>query len=117
MGLSFAVEAGEAAYLPFTHDYDNAPSQLDRDACLKTQTHLGRETDYRTTHKVRPNVLVNYDIHINSIENDTMMMSYVLDSTATRHNLDDMANHYLNLKTTTLKKSQGKGVNSLHLIK
>ena len=114
VGLSFAVEAGEAAYLPFTHDYDNAPSQLDRDACLKKLKPILEEKPIIGQHiKFDRNVLVNYDIHINSIENDTMMMSYVLDSTATRHNLDDMANHYLNLKTTTFEEVAGKGVKQL----
>jgi DNA polymerase-1 len=114
VGLSFAVDAGEAAYLPFTHDYDNAPSQLDRDACLKKLKPILEEKSIIGQHiKFDRNVLVNYDIHINSIENDTMMMSYVLDSTATRHNLDDMANHYLNLKTTTFEEVAGKGVKQL----
>ncbi len=114
VGLSFAVDAGEAAYLPFTHDYDNAPSQLDRDACLKKLKPILEEKPIIGQHiKFDRNVLVNYDIHINSIENDTMMMSYVLDSTATRHNLDDMANHYLNLKTTTFEEVAGKGVKQL----
>ncbi len=114
VGLSFAVDAGEAAYLPFTHDYDNAPSQLDRDACLKKLKPILEEKPIIGQHiKFDRNVLVNYDIHINTIENDTMMMSYVLDSTATRHNLDDMANHYLNLKTTTFEEVAGKGVKQL----
>jgi DNA polymerase-1 len=114
VGLSFAVDAGEAAYLPFTHDYDNAPSQLDRDACLKKLKPILEEKPIIGQHiKFDRNVLANYDIQINSIENDTMMMSYVLDSTATRHNLDDMANHYLNLKTTTFEEVAGKGVKQL----
>ena len=114
VGLSFAVDAGEAAYLPFTHDYDNAPSQLDRGACLTKLKPILEEKPIIGQHiKFDRNVLVNYDIHINSIENDTMMMSYVLDSTATRHNLDDMANHYLNLKTTTFEEVAGKGVKQL----
>ncbi len=114
VGISFAVDAGEAAYLPFTHDYDNAPPQLDRDACLKKLKPILEEKPIIGQHiKFDRNVLVNYDIHINSIENDTMMMSYVLDSTATRHNLDDMANHYLNLKTTTFEEVAGKGVKQL----
>jgi DNA polymerase-1 len=114
VGLSFAVDAGEAAYLPFTHNYDNAPSQLDRVACLTKLKPILEEKPIIGQHiKFDRNVLVNYDIHINSIENDTMMMSYVLDSTATRHNLDDMANHYLNLKTTTFEEVAGKGVKQL----
>ena len=114
VGLSFAVDAGEAAYLPFTHNYENAPSQLDRDACLKKLKPILEEKPIIGQHiKFDRNVLVNYDIHINSIENDTMMMSYVLDSTATRHNLDDMANHYLNLKTITFEEVAGKGVKQL----
>jgi DNA polymerase-1 len=114
VGLSFAVDAGEAAYLPFTHNYDNAPSQLDRVACLTKLKPILEEKPIIGQHiKFDRNVLVNYDIHINSIENDTMMMSYVLDSTATRHNLDDMSNHYLNLKTTTFEEVAGKGVKQL----
>ena len=114
VGLSFAVDAGEAAYLPFTHNYDNAPAQLDRDACLKKLKPILEEKPIIGQHiKFDRNVLVNYDIHLNIIENDTMMMSYVLDSTATRHNLDDMANHYLNLKTTTFEEVAGKGVKQL----
>ena len=56
------------------------------------------------------NILARYGIKINSIKNDTMMMSYVLDASATRHNLDALSSYYLNHKTSTFEEVAGKGV-------
>ena len=68
--LSVEIDEGESAYLPFTHDYDNAPSQLDRNACLKKLKPILEEKPIIGQHiKFDRNVLVNYDIHLNIIEN------------------------------------------------
>ena len=114
VGLSVATDEDNAYYIPVGHDYEGAPKQLDRDEVLKKLKPIIEETPLIGQHlKFDRNVLANYDIHLNAIENDTMLMSYVYDPTATRHNLDAMASHYLNVKTTTFEDVAGKGVKQL----
>jgi DNA polymerase I len=116
VGLSFAITPGEAAYLPLAHDYLGAPEQLDREAtllrlkplledptCLKVGQHL----------KFDRNVLRNHGIELRGIAFDTMLESYVLNSTASRHNMDDLAKKYLNYTTQTFEDVAGKGVKQL----
>ena len=114
VGLSVATDEENAYYIPVGHDYEGAPKQLDRDEVLKKLKPIIEKTPLIGQHlKFDRNVLANYDIHLNTIENDTMLMSYVYDPTATRHNLDAMASHYLNVKTTTFEDVAGKGVKQL----
>ena len=114
VGLSVATDEDNAYYIPVGHDYEGAPKQLDRDEVLKKLKPIIEKTPLIGQHlKFDRNVLANYDIHLNAIENDTMLMSYVYDPTATRHNLDAMASHYLNVKTTTFEDVAGKGVKQL----
>nr|WP_321241524.1 DNA polymerase I [uncultured Tolumonas sp.] len=116
VGLSFAVAPGEAAYLPLAHDYLGAPEQLDREqtlAILKplledpTRLKVGQHL------KFDRNVLRNHGIQLQGIAFDTMLESYVLNSTASRHNMDDLAKKYLNYTTQTFEDVAGKGVKQL----
>jgi DNA polymerase-1 len=116
VGLSFAVAAGEAAYVPVSHDYPGAPSQLSREWVL-TQLKPLLEDPQRL--KVGQNlkydmsVLARYDIVLQGIAFDTMLESYVLDATATRHDMDSLAQTYLREKTIHFEEIAGKGKNQL----
>lgn len=116
VGVSFAVSAGEAAYLPLAHDYLGAPVQLDRDttlARLKPLLEDDRKQKVGQNLKFDRNVLRNHGIELRGIAFDTMLESYVLNSTATRHNMDDLAAKYLGVKTVTFEEIAGKGVKQL----
>lgn len=116
VGVSFAIKAGEAAYVPVAHDYPGAPDQLNRDdvlAALKpiledpNKQKLGQHLKYDM------NVLANYGIQMQGIAHDTMLESYVLDSTATRHDMDSLALKYLGLNTIKFEDVAGKGAKQL----
>jgi DNA polymerase-1 len=116
VGLSFAVEPGRAAYVPLAHDYLGAPDQLDRDAVLaqfkplledEQQAKVGQNLKYDAS------VLANHGIHMRGIRFDTMLESYVLDSTATRHDMDSLALKYLGHKTIHFEDIAGKGAKQL----
>ena len=116
VGVSFAVTAGEAAYLPLAHDYLGAPAQLDRDTVLCRLKPLLEDESRRKVGqnlKFDRNVLRNHGIELRGIAFDTMLESYVLDSTATRHNMDDLAARYLGHTTITFEEIAGKGVKQL----
>ena len=112
VGVSFSIEAGEAAYVPVAHDYEDAPEQLSRELVLKKlgplledpkQLKLGQNLKYDK------NILANYDINLTGIAHDTMLQSYVLDSTASRHDMDSLALNYLQRTTTHYEDVAGKG--------
>lgn len=116
VGVSFAVEAGRAAYVPLAHDYLGAPEQLDRNAVLEQlkpilespdQAKVGQNLKYDAS------VLANHDIVLRGITYDTMLESYVLDSTATRHDMDSLALKYLGQKTIHFEDIAGKGAKQL----
>ena len=116
VGISFAVEPGNAAYVPLGHDYPDAPEQLDRDAILQqmrplledpARAKLGQNLKYDA------NVLANYDIELRGIAHDTMLESYVYNSVATKHNMDDMAKKYLHLETIHYEDVAGKGAKQI----
>ncbi|NOQ94134.1 MAG: DNA polymerase I [Methylophaga sp.] len=116
VGLSFAVKAGEAAYLPLTHDYLGAPEQLNIDHVLAlfkplledpTQNKVGQNLKYDR------HILLNHGIDLQGIQHDTMLQSYVLDSTATRHDMDSLAEKYLNRSTIHFEDIAGKGKKQL----
>ncbi len=116
VGVSFAVTAGEAAYVPLAHDYPGAPVQLERDAVLEKLRPLleSREIKKIGHHiKYDRNVLANHDIKLDGIGYDTMLESYVLDSTATRHDMDSVALKYLAHTTIKFEEVAGKGKNQL----
>jgi DNA polymerase I len=112
VGLSFALRAHEAAYVPLAHDYDGAPLQLARDrvlARLKPLLEDARIGKIGQNLKYDITVLASYDIAPQGLRHDTMLESYVLDSTATRHDMDSLALKYLGRKTLTYEEVAGKG--------
>jgi len=116
VGVSFAVKAGEAAYVPLAHDYPGAPEQLDRDAVLSQLRPLLEDPHrYKVGHHIKydRNVLANHGITLEGIRFDTMLESYVLDSTATRHDMDSVAMKYLGHTNITYEDVAGKGANQL----
>jgi len=116
VGVSFAVREGEAAYVPLAHDYPGAPQQLERDTVLEKLRPLleSRELKKIGHHiKYDRNVLANHDIKLDGIGYDTMLESYVLDSTATRHDMDSVALKYLAHTTIKFEDVAGKGRNQL----
>jgi DNA polymerase-1 len=116
VGVSFALEPGEAAYLPLAHDYMGAPEQLDREtalAQLKPLLESQRQRKIGQNLKYDKNVLVNHGITLNGIAEDTMLQSYVLNSVASRHNMDSLAQAYLGVTTTSFETIAGKGAKQL----
>ncbi|MCB1689404.1 MAG: DNA polymerase I [Halioglobus sp.] len=116
VGVSFAVEPGKAAYVPLAHDYMGAPAQLPRDAVLaalkplledENRAKVGQNLKYDAS------VLANHGITLRGIRFDTMLESYVLDSTATRHDMDSLALKYLGQKTIHFEDVAGKGAKQL----
>jgi DNA polymerase-1 len=116
VGLSFAVTPGEAAYLPLGHDYAGAPQQLDRDKVLAAfkplledprKPKLGHHLKYDT------HVLANYGIALEGQRFDSMLESYVLNSVATRHDMDSAAEKYLGIKTIHYEDVAGKGAKQI----
>jgi DNA polymerase-1 len=116
VGLSFSTEPGKAVYVPVAHRYPGAPPQLDRDWVLEKIKPLLEDPEQ---HKVGQhmkydmNVLANYGIHMQGIRFDTMLESYVLDSTATRHDMDSLAKKYLGAETVSFTDIAGKGAGQL----
>jgi len=116
VGVSFAVTPGEAAYVPLAHDYIGAPEQLDRETVLQQlRPILESKAVYKVGHNLKydRNVLANHDINLSGIRFDSMLESYVLDSTATRHNLDAVAFKYLGHTNIKFEEVAGKGKNQL----
>ncbi|GGY83844.1 DNA polymerase I [Marinobacter zhanjiangensis] len=116
VGVSFAIEPGHAAYLPLAHDYMGAPEQLDRDATLKKLKPLLENPECLKVGqnlKYDKNVLANHGISLEGIAEDTMLESYVLNSTATRHDMNSLALKYLGEKTISFQDIAGKGAKQL----
>ncbi|WP_372995358.1 DNA polymerase I [Marinobacter sp.] len=116
VGVSFAIKPGEAAYVPLAHDYMGAPEQLDRDAVLNQLKPLLEDPGLAKVGqnlKYDKNVLANHGITLEGIAEDTMLESYVLNSVATRHDMDSLAMHYLGEKTISFESIAGKGVKQL----
>ncbi|MEZ5530645.1 MAG: DNA polymerase I [Porticoccaceae bacterium] len=116
VGLSFAVSPHEAAYVPLAHDYLGAPSQLDRGRVLEALQPLLEDPQVAKLGqnlKYDMSVLANHGIAMRGIRFDTMLESYVLDSTATRHDMDSLALKYLGEKTVHFEDIAGKGSTQL----
>lgn len=116
VGLSFAVVDGRAAYVPLAHDYEEAPEQLDRAEVLERLRPLleGKQRNLVGQHiKYDINVLRNHGIELVNVAHDTMLESYVLDSTATRHDMDSLARKYLDVSTVKFEDIAGKGKKQL----
>lgn len=116
VGVSFAIDAGKAAYVPVDHDYPGAPDQLSRDWVLQQlKPLLEAETPKKIGQNLKydKSVLARYDIHLHGIGWDTMLESYIIDSTATRHDMDSLALKYLGHKTIAFEDIAGKGAKQL----
>ncbi|MFI3190468.1 DNA polymerase I [Crenothrix sp. D3] len=117
VGVSFAVETGKAAYLPLAHNYLEAPAQLNRTDVLEQLRPLlenPNKAKLGQNFKYDAHVLANHGITLRGIAHDTMLESYVLNSTATKHNMDDLAKVYLGLKTISYQDVAGKGAKQLN---
>lgn len=116
VGFSFAIEPGQAAYLPVAHDYLDAPEQLDRDYVIQQLKPLLEDENLKKVGqhiKYDKNVLANYDVDLCGIAFDTMLESYVFNSVATRHDMDSLAQKYLDHKTIHFEDIAGKGAKQL----
>jgi DNA polymerase-1 len=116
VGVSFAITPGEAAYVPLGHDYLGAPPQLDRAQVLERlkpllEADMPRKIGQNI--KFDASVLARYDIRMRGLAFDTMLESYVLDSTGTRHDMDSLSLKYLGYKTVTFEELAGKGAKQL----
>jgi DNA polymerase-1 len=116
VGLSFSISENDACYIPVAHDYPGAPDQLERDIVLaqlkpiledKSAKKIGQHIKYDK------NVLANYDIKLQGILSDTMLASYVLNSVATRHNMDSLSLKYLGHNTIHFEDIAGKGAKQI----
>ena len=116
VGVSFAVEPGHAAYVPFGHDYPGAPDQLGRQVVLEKLRPIlesGRPAKIGQNLKYDMSVLARAGIALAGVAFDTMLESYVLDSTATRHDMDSLALKYLGHRTIHYEDIAGKGAKQL----
>ncbi len=116
VGVSFAIDPGEAAYVPCGHDYDGAPKQISREyllAALKSLLEDPRHVKIGQNLKYDMSVLARSGINLEGVGFDTMLESYVLDSTATRHDMDSLALKYLSHRTIHFEDVAGKGAKQL----
>jgi len=120
VGMSFAIKTGddafEAAYLPLGHDYEDAPKQISLTSALEAfKALLEDETKFKVGQNLKydRNVLLNYDITLAGISHDTMLESYVFNSTAVKHNMDALSLKYLSHKTIKFEDVAGKGAKQL----
>lgn len=116
VGLSFCAEPGVACYIPVAHDYPGAPDQLPRDFVLDQLKELLEDAQYRKVGqhlKYDMHVLANHGLALNGFAGDTMLESYVLDSVGGRHDMDSLAERYLNRKTISFEDVAGKGAKQL----
>jgi DNA polymerase-1 len=116
VGLSFSAQAGQAAYIPVGHDYAGAPKQLDRNDVLARLKPLLEDPQQKKVGqhlKYDMNVLSCYDIQVAGVAFDTMLESYVFNSTGSRHNMDALALKYLGRQTTHYEDIAGKGAKQI----
>jgi DNA polymerase-1 len=116
VGLSFAVEAGKACYIPVGHDYPGAPDQLDRQAVLDTlrpmfedagKPKLGQHGKYDL------HILRRHGVAVQGYAEDTMLESFALNAGAQRHDMDSLATRYLGYTTIKYEQVAGKGAKQI----
>jgi len=116
VGLSFAIEPGKAAYIPLAHDYENAPQQL---SCEYVLQQLKPILENAHIHKIGHNIkydmeiLANYGITLQGVKYDTMLESYILDSSSNNHDMDSLALKYLGWRTISFTDVAGKGAKQI----
>ncbi|TMP36512.1 DNA polymerase I [Pseudoalteromonas rubra] len=116
VGMSFAVAAGEAAYLPLGHDYMGAPEQLDKQLVFELIGPILADPKHKKVGqnlKYDKSVLARAGLELNGIAFDTMLESYVFNSVGTRHDMDSLALKYLGHKNISFEEIAGKGKNQL----
>jgi len=116
VGMSFAVNLNEAAYLPLAHDYIGVPKQLDFERTLALLKPLLEDPNLKKVGqnlKYDRSILLNHGIELKGIAHDTMLESYVLNSTANRHDMDTLAERHLNRSTIHFEDVAGKGKKQL----
>jgi len=116
VGVSLSVEPGSAAYIPFAHDYPGAPDQLPRDAALeKLRAFLESADHNKVGHHLKydAHVLARHGVRLQGMQFDSMLESYVLNSVATRHDMDSVARLYLGRETIHYEDVAGKGARQL----
>jgi len=116
VGIGISTDPGNASYIPLTHDYDDAPEQLDSDeaiAALKPVLENGDIVKLGYDLKHISHVLKNHEIELVPLKSDVLLASYVLNSIAVKHKLEDIARFYLDTNLVELEKLLGKGRNKL----
>jgi DNA polymerase-1 len=116
VGLSLSVTPNEAAYVPLAHDYPGAPDQLKRNEVLqKLRGWLEDDNKKKVGHHLKydAHILARYDIALAGMQYDSMLESYVLNSVATRHDMDSVARQYLGRETIHYEDVAGKGARQL----
>ncbi len=116
VGISLAVTPGEAAYIPLAHDYPGAPAQLNRAAVLESLRDFLEDPKYRKLGhhlKYDAHIFARYGIALRGMQFDSMLESYVLNSVATRHDMDSTATHYLGIQTIHYEDVTGKGAKQI----
>jgi DNA polymerase-1 len=116
VGISLCVEVGKACYIPLAHRYPDAPRQLDKTTVLKALKPILEGTKIGKIGqniKYDAHVFIGEGIHLQGIADDTMLQSYILNSTASRHNMDALAFYYLGRETIHYEKVAGKGAKQI----
>ncbi|MDN7135677.1 DNA polymerase I [Pseudidiomarina terrestris] len=116
VGVSFAIAAGEAAYVPVAHDYPGAPEQLEREhvlSALKPLLESEKIGKIGQNLKYDAHILRRYDIRLAGIKDDTMLASYVYNSVASRHDMDSLSLQYLGHRPVAFQDIAGKGAKQL----
>lgn len=116
VGISFALSPGKAAYIPFAHTYEHAPNQLSRDFVLRKLKPIFENTNIKKVGhhlKYKLEVLANYAIHLQGIESDIMLQSYILNSASSSHDLEQLALKHLEWRTINYEDMAGKGAKQI----
>jgi DNA polymerase-1 len=116
VGISLAIEPGTAAYIPLAHDYPGAPDQLPREAVLdKLRPWLEDTAHKKVGHHLKydAHIFARHGVQLDGMAFDSMLESYVLNSVATRHDMDSVARHYLGRETIHYEDVAGKGAKQL----
>ena len=116
VGISLSVKSGEAAYIPVAHDYPGAPQQLSRDSVLASlKAFLEDPQKKKVGHHLKydAHIFARYGIALQGMQFDSMLESYVLNSVATRHDMDSTARYYLDIDTIHYEDVAGKGAKQL----
>jgi DNA polymerase I len=116
VGISFAVNENNAAYVPLQHDYTDAPQQLSLSSTLeKLKPILEDDKKFKVGQNLKYDleVFANHDINLQGIEHDTMLESYVVNSTSGRHDMDSLAKNYLDIETIHYDDVAGKGAKQI----